>query len=70
MGQSGAYRSAYEAGQMQPASINVNASKLMADAKIAQRVAELCKPAAERAQVTLERHLSDLKALRDAARDA
>lgn len=67
MNQSDAYREAYAAGKMKPASINVNASKLMADAKVAQRVAELRKPAAERAQVTLEGHLHDLMTLRDLA---
>ncbi len=67
LNQSDAYRDAYDASKMKPASINVNASKLMADAKIAQRVAELRKPAAERAQVTLEGHLRDLMTLRDLA---
>lgn len=70
MNQSDAYREAYAAGKMKPSSINVNASKLMADAKIAQRVAELRKPAAEKAQVTLEGHLHDLMVLRDQARMA
>lgn len=70
MDQSGAYRAAYAADAMKPASVNCNASKLMADAKIAQRVADLRKPAAERAQMTLEGHLQDLQALRDEARAA
>jgi len=65
--QSDAYREAYDARQMKLSSINVNASKLMADAKVAQRVADLRKPAAERAQVTLEGHLSDLLTLREMA---
>lgn len=65
--QSDAYREAYDAANMKPASINVNASKLMADAKVAQRVAELRQPAVERAQMTLDSHLADLERLRDIA---
>lgn len=60
-----AYRRAYDAKNMKPESINVNASKLLADTKIALRVEELRAPAAERAQVSLEKHLNDLQALRD-----
>lgn len=67
---SDAYREAYDARRMQPASVNVNASKLMADAKVALRVAALRKPAAANASMTLERHLQDLKDLRDQAMDA
>ena len=65
--QSEAYREAYDAGKMKPSSVNVNASKLMADTNIAQRVKELRAPAAERAQLTLESHLRDLLILRNAA---
>lgn len=65
--QSDAYRAAYAAGKMKASSINVNASKLMADAKVAQRVAELRAPAAEKAKITLESHLADLMALRNLA---
>jgi phage terminase small subunit len=65
--QSEAYREAYDAGKMKPSSVNVNASKLMADAKVAQRVAELRKPVAEKAQITLESHLRDLMMLRNIA---
>lgn len=65
--QSDAYRLAYAAGKMKASSINVNASKMMADAKVAQRVAELRKPVAEKAQMTLESHLRDLMMLRNMA---
>lgn len=65
--QSDAYREAYDARKMKASSVNVNASKLMADAKVAQRVAELRKPAADKAQVTLEGHLRDLMMLRNMA---
>lgn len=65
--QSDAYRAAYDARKMKPSSINVNASKLMADANVALRVKELRAPIAERAQITLESHLRDLMALRNMA---
>jgi phage terminase small subunit len=67
MNQSDAYRSAYSAGKMKDASINVNASKMAADAKVALRVAELRKPVADAAQVTLAGHLKRLSDLSDAA---
>lgn len=41
MTQADAYRTAYDASKMKDSSIHVNASKLLADAKVAQRVAEL-----------------------------
>lgn len=41
MTQADAYRTAYDASNMKDSSIHVNASKLLADAKVAQRVAEL-----------------------------
>lgn len=67
--QSNAYRAAFNVKPWSKAtSINVNASKLMADANIRQRVTELRAPIAERAQMTLESHLADLEMLRDEAR--
>jgi hypothetical protein len=41
MTQADAYRTAYDASKMKDSSIHVNASKLLSDAKVAQRVAEL-----------------------------
>lgn len=41
MTQADAYRTAYDASRMKDGSIHVNASKLMADAKMKQRVREL-----------------------------
>ena len=67
MNQSDAYRTAYSTGNMKASSINVNASKLSADAKVAQRVAELRKPVVEMVHVTLESHLSRLSVLSLAA---
>lgn len=65
--QSDAYRSAFDAAGMKPATINVKASELMADGKVRGRVEELRQPIAEAAQITLESHLRDLLALRDMA---
>ena len=41
LNQSDAYRSAYNAGKMKDNSINVNASKVAADAKVSLRIKEL-----------------------------
>ena len=64
MNQSDAYREAYRVRNgTKLSSVNVNASKLMNDAKVAQRVAELRAPIVKNVQVTLENHLRDLMAL-------
>ena len=66
--QSDAYRAAYNVRPGTRAeSVNVAASKLMADAKVTQRVAELREPVAKKAQITLESHLDDLMRLRNMA---
>ena len=49
-----AYRRSYNAGNMKPESINVNASKLLADTKIAQRIDELKTAHVERHNVTVD----------------
>jgi hypothetical protein len=68
--QSDAYRAAYKVRPgTKPVSINVAASKLMADANIALRVAKLRETVAKKSQITLETHLSDLLSLRDMAAD-
>ena len=68
MNQSDAYREAFKVrAGTKLSSINVNASKLMADTKVLQRVEELRAPIAKRAQITLESHLEDLQRLRNMA---
>ena len=68
MNQSDAYRAAYKVRNgTKLSSVNVNASKLMNDAKVAQRVTELRAPIVKNVQVTLENHLRDLMALRNMA---
>jgi phage terminase small subunit len=58
MSQADAYRSAYNTKRMSDNSIYVNASKLMADAKVAQRLSELrnelAKPSIKTAQERME----------------
>jgi DNA-binding transcriptional LysR family regulator len=68
MNQSDAYREAFKVRVgTKLSSINVNASKLMSDTKVLQRVEELRAPIAKRAQITLESHLEDLQRLRNMA---
>lgn len=50
-----AYRQAYDAAKMQPATINVKASQLLAQDKIAVRVGELRAQHAERHVMTVDR---------------
>jgi phage terminase small subunit len=65
-----AYRRAYDADEMKPASIHVKACQLLANGKVRLRVNELQAAAAQKAQITLESHLRDLADLRDQAREA
>lgn len=70
LSQADAYRAAFNVGNSTAKTIQESASRLVADSKVAARVAELRAPIAERAQITLESHLEDLKRLRNmAARD-
>lgn len=55
MTQADAYRHAYDAGGMKDSSIHVNASKLLSDTKVAQRVKELKAKVAEKALWTREK---------------
>ena len=52
MNQSDAYRAAYDAKSMKPATVQSKACLLMADGKVRARVSELSKKAAERAEIT------------------
>lgn len=68
--QSDAYREAFNVRPTtKDTSVNVNASKLMADTNIAQRVEELRKPIADKAMITLESHIERLKELAELAID-
>ena len=59
-----AYRRAYNAAKMKPASVAVNASKLLADAKVALRVQELQAKAVERHEITVDDILRELEEAR------
>jgi hypothetical protein len=65
--QADAYRSAFNAAKMKPATIYNRASELMADGEITVRVQELRAPVVEKVQLTLETHLGDLQKLRNMA---
>jgi len=62
-----AYRRAYDAENMKPESINVNASKLLADAKVALRIETLRAPIIAKAQLTVEDLLAELEEARQLA---
>jgi len=62
-----AYRRSYDCKKMKPESINRKAKELSDNGKIAARIEELRAPVRQRAQITLEQHLSDLQRLRDLA---
>ncbi|MDN7937474.1 terminase small subunit [Burkholderia multivorans] len=62
-----AYRRAYDVSGMNSASVNRKAKELLDNVKIAARITEMRAPVLERAQLTLEQHLADLKRLRDLA---
>ncbi len=70
MTQADAYRESFNVREnTKNESIQVNASKLMSDAKVAQRVQELRAPIIQKAQITLESHLEELATLRELAKD-
>ena len=64
---SDAYRVAYDAGRMNPATVHRKAHDVLANGKVAARLAELRAPAAELARISLGSHLDALKAVYDAA---
>ncbi len=65
-----AYRRSYNAGNMAEATIWRKAHDLVKNGNVAARLDEMRQQLAERAQVTLEKHLDDLKALRNKAETA
>lgn len=61
MSQADAYRAAYNASNMKPPSVQVNASKLMANAKVALRVKELRAPVMEELRYDLKAAMEEAK---------
>ena len=64
-----AYRRSYNAGGMKPDTINVKASELLSNGKVAVRLAELRAPAIAKAQLTVEDLLAELEEARKLAID-
>ncbi len=64
---SAAYRAAFDAKNMKPNSIHVNASKLLADANVKLRVAELQAQAQKRHEVTVDSLTAELEQSRNLA---
>lgn len=62
-----AYRRAFDASKMKAASIAVNASKLLADAKVALRVKELQAKAVKRHEITVDDLIRELEEARKVA---
>lgn len=65
-----AYRTAYATGKMKPESIHVNASKLLADAKVALRISELQQEHRNKHDVTVSGLLEELEEARQKALSA
>lgn len=64
-----AYRRSYNTENMKPETVNRNAKTLYDSSKIAARIAELRKPAQEKALLTLDEHLARLAELSQRAGD-
>lgn len=62
-----AYRQAYNCENMKPESINVNACKMLTDAKIAQRLDELKNKHAKRHEITIDDLVKELEEARSIA---
>ena len=65
-----AYRLAFDARNMKPETISVRASEMLKKSKIAVRIAELKRPAEEKAIITYESHLKRLEELSRGAESA
>ena len=68
--QADAYRAAYRSQNMKADTIHQAASRLMADSKVAARLAELREPVAQRVDMSVHAHVARLARLRDAAESA
>ena len=65
-----AYKRAYNAVNMKPESIRVQAAKMLVRPNIALRIQEMRAPVVAAAQLTLDQHLRTLLELRDGALSA
>lgn len=67
---SDAYRRAYDVSRMTPGSVNRKAKELLDNGKITARLEELRAPVVQKAQITLESHLTELERLKARAEKA
>lgn len=67
---SAAYRKAYDAKNMKPDTISKRARELQLDGRITARLAQLRSEVRKASGITLEEHMTSLKALRNAAAQA
>ena len=65
-----AYRQTYKSTVMKPETVNRKAKELLDNGKITARLDELRAPVVEKAQLTLESHLTELDRLKTAAEGA
>lgn len=65
-----AYRRAYDSENMTPGTINVKASELLSNDKIAVRLSELREPVMQRHNVTVDSLIAELEEARKAALSA
>jgi phage terminase small subunit len=69
MSQADAYRQAYNAAKMKPATVQKRASELMANGEVAGRVAELRRPVVEKVQYSLEQAMIEAAEAMEVARE-
>ena len=65
-----AYKKAYDASRMKDASVSRKAAELQQNVKITARLAQLRAEVRKNSGITLEEHMTSLKALRNAAAQA
>lgn len=69
LSQADAYRAAYDADKMKAASVQVNASKLMTNAKVSLRVNELKATTLKRHAITVDDLIKELEEARKVAKE-
>ena len=67
---SAAYRNTYDCSRMKDASVSRKAAELIQNVKITARLAQLRSEVRKASGITLEEHMTSLKALRNAAAQA
>jgi phage terminase small subunit len=71
MTQADAYRNSFNVrAGTKDTTIHVSACEIAADPKVALRIEQIRKPIVQKAQITLESHLEELRVLRELAKDS